>query len=441
MPEKGKWSTMKYSELLNYFEIITAGWNKRNSNSQVTHTDIQMRKKYAFNTCMNYHEHHIGRGDREVTFKDRFGHMQKRVKCQNCCFINKYISSYKQWFPPTGEISYERVGRSIIERCEEISPMVFDIDLKVECGYGSKPSPLYSEHELKRFVQLIQRVLKCVLEDECNLDCYVLEKPGYLSDIYFKNGFHLHFPHIWLTSDDRLLINRIIRQNKHRVNNAFDPDDAVVRGNWLMYGSGKGSNSGVYKVTKIFNSRGEERKCDKIFEDLVTLLSVRQSHYREINKVTDKHRIKYAKPQSNHTISKEECNIHESGIEMMMTKLIPSISDNYNSWRSIGVTLYKLTGGSDEGLIMWHNFSKMSHKYIHSECERFWYQLKDKEITNTVGTLIYFYKMSGGRYSDLEKYKEQEQEEEEEDGECECVDADSCTCHDESDEEESDEED
>ena len=438
MSVKGKWSEMSYLELLNYFEIITAGWNKKNTTSQVTHTDITRKKKYTFNTCMNYHEHIVGRGDRGASFTNRFGHEEKQVTCQNCRFINEYIRSYQEWSTDKREIPHTIVGRHIVERCEEISPMVFDSDLSTECGHGSEPSPLYTDTEVKRFVLLAQRILKCVLVDKCNLDCYVLEKPGYHKDIYFKNGFHLHFPHVWLTSNDRLLINRIVRQNKHRVNEAFDPDDAVVRGNWLMYGSCKDTNSGVYKVTKIYNSDCVERKCDLTFEGLVILLSVRQTHGKKINEVTEKHRAKYARPQSTHINNKDECNIDESGIEMMMTKLIPSVSDNYNSWRSIGVTLYKLTGGSDEGLKMWLNFSRMSHKYNNLECEKFWCQLKGKEIKNTVGTLIHFYKVSGGQYSDLEGYKtNKEEEEESDDGECECKDAESCTCHEESDEEES----
>ena len=209
-----------------------------------------------------------------------------------------------------------------------------------------------------------------------------------------------------------------------------------------MYGSSKGPYSGTYKVTKVFDENHEPRKCELSFGELVTLLSVRYIEWQqEVNCVTDKHREKYSEKTHVHAdeIPGSKFEISNDGIEMMMEKLNQAVSDNYESWRSIGCTLYKLTKGSWEGKKMWHEFSSKSSKYKKMECDIFWERLEGKEINNTIGTLIHFYKICGGKLTVIDAYR-QGQCEVVDHGVCECESAEVCDCNDESASEEEEEE-
>ena len=90
-------------------------------------------------------------------------------------------------------------------------PVLVDIDLKVKEDdvsgiMNSDPVRyLYDKDQLEELVFKYQEVLKSICDeniDEKKFSCVVLEKPMYKQELgeisYVKNGFHLHFPFLFL---------------------------------------------------------------------------------------------------------------------------------------------------------------------------------------------------------------------------------------------------
>ena len=84
-------------------------------------------------------------------------------------------------------------------------PLLIDVDLKIETRDGRSQKKLYEKKHVKNIVDCIFSVLKEVLLDikEDDMCSFLLERTGYIekknSKEYYKNGFHIHFPRIWLT--------------------------------------------------------------------------------------------------------------------------------------------------------------------------------------------------------------------------------------------------
>ena len=92
-------------------------------------------------------------------------------------------------------------------------PILVDVDLKVPkevvsarlAQGNSTDRVLYSMVQIKELVTKYQSILRNICEQDMDdklLACVVLEKPMYTQDVgetsYVKNGFHLHFPFLFL---------------------------------------------------------------------------------------------------------------------------------------------------------------------------------------------------------------------------------------------------
>ena len=91
-------------------------------------------------------------------------------------------------------------------------PILVDIDLKV------KKKTIIYRRNVEKTVEVYQNVIKDLIKniDNSYLTCICLEKPGYMSGNLYKNGFHLHFPKIFLQKRDHtdFLIPDQIRTQK-----------------------------------------------------------------------------------------------------------------------------------------------------------------------------------------------------------------------------------
>lgn len=88
-----------------------------------------------------------------------------------------------------------------------ILPVVVDVDLKKEIPGNNQfleKRVLYSIDNVQMIVSIYQKVLREIIQDleEEHLLCFLLEKKAYLCQnkdkTFLKNGFHLHFPYIFL---------------------------------------------------------------------------------------------------------------------------------------------------------------------------------------------------------------------------------------------------
>ena len=94
----------------------------------------------------------------------------------------------------------------ILERPKDLGPMLVDIDISKET---TENKALYNEKRVLKYVLSFQEQIRETtnIEDpESVLECFVLEKKGYFSNGKFKNGFHLHFPKIWMSKRHRTTI-------------------------------------------------------------------------------------------------------------------------------------------------------------------------------------------------------------------------------------------
>jgi P4 family phage/plasmid primase-like protien len=310
----------------------------------------------------------------------------------------------------------------LAEHPSEYMPILCDIDLKWTYIEGADLSKHFYTHDhVHQIVNMFLEVLKQSLKyyDEKDLYCFVLEKTHpYSNGPEIKNGFHLHFPFIYLSrADQDVHINPKVAamMDKQRVfsdinidNSASALDLKITSKYWLMYGSRKNAKLEPYVVTKIYdhegnlvplknvlrdhplkNSEDEIIKIEKPHEYyLPYVLSVRFQDRRLGELHGDIETIlKQTLPKAiniKHTIS-SSATIPET-IEQarsLLTFVDPARSDNYNDWMNVGWILFNISDGCEEGLNLWLQFSQQTTtgKFSETRCLYEWNRMKRKNIT------------------------------------------------------------
>ena len=300
-------------------------------------------------------------------------------------FYNAYCSNTKY---QTGLA--EKPGNDI--------PIIVDIDLKVPLKEANTKKKLYTDDNIIDLVNIYQKTIEEILSD-CNdekLMCVVLEKDSYITKDkkYYKNGIHLHFPNVFLTKSEHeiFLIPRIKQKiEKIELFNEFDIDNVVDKGYlnapWLMYGSVKEQDADSYEISniydkdmniisikeafknyKIYNNKKQEinKETKDIDYWLPRILSIDRNN-REISTLKENLEIikinKKKKP-----VNIKFSNIKNEGNEghgnnlKLASKLLPILNqhrvENHTEWYYIGLVLYNISNGSQQGLDLWLSFSK-----------------------------------------------------------------------------------
>ena len=105
----------------------------------------------------------------------------------------------------------ENIVYGIAEKPLHYLPVLVDIDIKIKETEEMKidTEHLYNFEQVIQVIKIYQDVLNKIL-DYClpkDLTCLLLEKPIYTikkgENTYLKNGFHLHFPYIFLSQSDQ----------------------------------------------------------------------------------------------------------------------------------------------------------------------------------------------------------------------------------------------
>jgi P4 family phage/plasmid primase-like protien len=318
----------------------------------------------------------------------------------------------------------------VAEKPQHYLPVLVDVDLKVidneEIDFGEH---LYNQEHVNNVIEVYQSVLRNIVEGctDGNLLCVLLEKPPYYvtsgETKYVKNGFHLHFPNLFLNKVDQEvhLIPRV-QEEIEKIelfadlgieNSANAIDKAACTVPWLMYGSRKAEDMKPYKVTKVYNSEGSIISLEDAFkhytiydnrekpinirgnveEYLPRVLSI-LPYGRQTNELKNglisplKEKIQQKK-----STTKTHLKISVGESLKISAKLLPMLADwrteDRNEWMTIGWILYNIGDGSPQALDQWMEFSaRCEDKYDESGCIYEWERMIRKDLT--LGTLHHY---------------------------------------------------
>ena len=192
-----------------------------------------------------------------------------------------------------------KISLHITERPKKVGPLLIDIDFKFDKENNER---YYKEDDIKYIIantnSIIRRYFKCD-DDKYNAYVFEKEKPSCVEKQTeekgkvtkqvknYKDGFHIVYPHLALSENNRYLIigelkNKIMETNAFNhipyINDFKDVFDIsiIARNGWMMYGSRK-NNGQYYYLTHIYKCSFEEKNIRRFKPvELVRILSNRQ---------------------------------------------------------------------------------------------------------------------------------------------------------------------
>jgi len=293
-------------------------------------------------------------------------------------------------------------------------PLVVDIDL--HCPLEEAHSPdfkLYSEQDAVEVIRCFHRVLEkslvCPKAKPDSFTCFLLEKPPRASEKgQWKNGFHLHFPFmLFPTSSIKEIIfpavklemdafcfddgRRLFGLEKASV--ALDTNTPCIP--WLMYGSKKNETSDPYLVSQIFDRGMQKITLESVVEKekflntegeiltftgyekhaLVRLLSIdtvciaNQSLKKKLKLKRIDASVSYG-PLFSSFGETVEGNV--TRVKQLVELLSPARASAYETWFQVLITIFNVTGGSEEGFQAWKSFSETASNYDESATYAYW---------------------------------------------------------------------
>jgi len=332
------------------------------------------------------------------------------------------------------------------------SSVLVDIDLKFELTEDPQVDKLYTEKFTQDLIRIYQDVLREIVDtggdalprEDDKWTCVLLEKPIYITPencYHYKNGFHLHFPGLFLSRVDQEVVltprvKQLMAENKYGILDEYKSfsdklveekpiteliDLAALKNPWLLYGSKKSPEQQSYRVSKIYDSEMETLDLYQAFKDyliydeeeerivlnesniqlyLPRILSIcpygRKTYNIRPNLIQTPALIHYVqKPKvikdREDTRDAEQVESDVQTLKKIIHFLDPKRSDDRNDWMSVGWAIFNITRGSDEGLDIWMDFSRKSPKFNQSRCIYEWTNMEDRKKI-TLGTLKYFAK-------------------------------------------------
>lgn len=334
----------------------------------------------------------------------------------------------------------------IAEKPQQYLPVIVDVDLRIrDDDKEMSLDALYNETQLKTVVETYQSTLRQIV-DNCTDDdlvCAVLEKKMYQQTkndiVYFKHGFHLHFPFIFLNKVDQEIqliprVQQALKDAKLFAKLGIDDSGSVIdkvccKVPWLLYGSRKTEENHPYKLTKIYDANLNKLSPEKafknyqIFDHKEQLISLKNKidyylprifsivpygrNTREIKRgIISPLKEKLKKER------KSSANYRTMSVEEALNvarRLLPMLSDfradEYNEWMTIGWCLYNITDGHPDGLDLWCEFSsRAEEKYDENNCIYQWERMTKKDLT--IGTLKHYASIDNP--VEYKKYKEEQ---------------------------------
>lgn len=348
--------------------------------------------------------------------------------------LNRHVLE-EFWDCYCNEISSGHYKYGIAEVSDQHMPVLVDVDLKIEEDNNPfDTSSLYTKQQVEEIVKIYYSVFREIIDDcdNDNLMCVVLEKNPYRDasgeNILIKNGFHLHFPNLFMDKKDQKIhliprVKKLLDETKmfaaigkQKSGDAIDDSYLTVR--WLMYGSKKSEQMEPYTVSRIYNHEMKEISLEAAFAHytifdknekainirgrvkhyLPRILSVSPSNrislIKEIRSgiVPTFEQIKKTAKENNRPQKIYEKTTLDQNIKIA-TELVPMLSvdraSEYEEWLTIGWVLYNVSEGSSEGYDLWLLFSKKCpEKFDETRCAYEWGKMTKSDMT--IGTLKYY---------------------------------------------------
>lgn len=322
---------------------------------------------------------------------------------------------------------------SLAEKPCSYTPVLVDIDIKRRLNEVTSPR---SDKHITDIITIYQQVLKSITKDikEQDLTCIFLDKPQYEVTqnkiTYVKNGFHLHFPYIFLEKNFQKIhliprVKQIVKEKETFKDLGFEDSskliDDITSNAWLVYGAVKEEGMNPYKISKVFDHDCNEITLEKGLlnyplcntkEQKIILKSQSdiQKHLPRILSIIPLNRdlcvMKETKTglenpckeqqkevRKNNKI-KNNKNTEETLLEAK--ELVNILNDerayDRKDWLTIGWILYNISNGSEEGFEIWNEFSsRCNDKYDENVCEYTWDRMT--EGTLGIATLHYYAKL------------------------------------------------
>lgn len=291
---------------------------------------------------------------------------------------------------------------SILEKNNEIAPLVFDIDLKLSDLSINKR--LYNTDLVNNLINIISHVILKMTDKKDKIKCYLYEKEDKkIKDTYIKDGFHLILPNLILNSEERHLIrNKVVEKAiKEDIFNLYEYDESVDKiidkavmssNNWFLYGSCKPDDQYSYKITTkyiISNDNIEYDNDNSTIEDNYYKCSFINcvNKYTKSN-IKPKYLVKEDKPKK----EKKEINNEIFTSDEELKYLLDNINENryydYNEWLSIAMIF--INNNLDLSLLDKYSKEKAPKKYNRENNNKIIKGLKKKEGGLTIKTLYYW---------------------------------------------------
>jgi P4 family phage/plasmid primase-like protien len=341
------------------------------------------------------------------------------------------------------EITEGNTGMSILEKSLPELPILVDVDLKVQIQSESEMDnyTFYTIDDIKTVIRIYQDVIKTIV-DECTINhliCVVLEKDKYIKDGYLKHGFHLHFPYCFL--DKQVHINHLIPRVKDELDKTdlFQSigveqagsviDKSYTSNPWLIYGSAKKANMQPYLMTMIFDYEQKEISVTdafsqyEIFNDKGETIYIRNNveyylprilsiipNERPVSQIKTSVlsplvvKLKTEKKQYEEIVSSITVRETLDQARQLIKFLAPFRYTEYSEWIHMGWLLYNISNGSQEGFVIWDEFSQLAGgSYDAESCVDRWSKMVVQD-TPTIGTLKFYAKKdSPDKYSEYNK--------------------------------------
>jgi P4 family phage/plasmid primase-like protien len=337
----------------------------------------------------------------------------------------------------------------LAEKPQEYMPILSDIDIKLNVeDHPEFFGHFYSQDQVTRIIEIYHDVIKQIVKDVRpeHLVCFVLEKPcPYVIESNIKNGFHLHWPFVYLSQSDIEI--HLVPRIKQIINdqNIFADldieksgdvvDTCISKNNWLMYGSRKDISLTAYKLTRIINAQSQEISLEEVM-----------SHNKIVDRfdqniITEEYPVEYYLPYilSIHNLGRPiykvkagtECVIKRlltradtykdvvveqlsfpqtiQLVRTLMAMISPVRADKYMEWMNMGWALWNITKGTYEGLEIWCQFSAKTSKnnFDEAKCVYEWNKMNPGNYN--MGTLRNWAKQDNPRaYEEFLALKQQE---------------------------------
>ena len=331
----------------------------------------------------------------------------------------------------------------IAEKPHNFAPVLVDVDIKLLDGDVEYGDHIYTMDQVKQVMEVYQSTLRKIVDgcEDSNLLCVLLEKPIYYINSndkrYIKNGFHLHFPNLFLSTIDQTIhliprVKEAIKDMKVFESLGIEDSSSVIDEccgtvPWLLYGSRKNEEAEPYLFSKVFNSESVEIDLDTAFNDyliydanediidikgnimyyLPRILSI-IPFTRDTYDVKDGLATKRANVKPNRKKIDKRISLSSEESLKIAGELVPMIgdfrADDYHDWMGVGWTLYNIGDGGEEALSLWLEFSSRSEKYDESKCIYEWERMVRRD--KTIGSLKHLAKIDSPEL--YEKYIKKE---------------------------------